>query len=117
MYLQKTFKIPLYDCKVQFIVSKSATKTVNRLYKKYNTGMTYNTSIAGFMLTVSMNVYYVIIDEAFLNMNSLVHEVFHCATAIAEDRAIQNEESKAWIAGLIAQEISDFLNLKKVKIG
>jgi len=107
----------MYDCKIQFIVSKNAKKTVNRLYKKYNTGMKYEDTIAGFMLTMSMNQYYLIIDENYLTYNCLTHELYHLTQSLTADRNIFEEEQRAWVQGACAQEIFDFLNLKKVKIG
>ena len=117
MYLQKTFELKLYDCRVQIIVSKSATQTVNKLYKKYNTGMTYTDCIAGMMVTVSMNKYYLVVDEKHLTYNTICHELYHLTQGITYDRNIFEEEPRAWLQGILAQEIFDFLKKKKVNIG
>lgn len=117
MHLKKTFNIPLYDCKIQFIVSRDARKTVNRLYKKYNITTKYTDTIAGFMLSVSMDQYFVVIDEKHLTFNSLAHELFHLTKAITTDRNVFEEEQQAWVQGACAQEIFSFLKSKKVVIG
>ncbi len=117
MYLTKTIKLPLYDTTVQFLVVKSAKKTVNRLYKKYNTGMVYRDTIAGFMMNVSINKYYIIIDENHLTYNTILHELMHLSNAITCDRSVYEEEPKCWLHGQLGQEIFDYLKFKKVNIG
>lgn len=116
MGLQKTFDIPLYECKVKFIVSQDARKTVNRLYKKHNTKMTFPDEVEGFMLTMSMNQYYIIVDAKHLTFNTVCHELFHLTKAITTDRNVFEEEQQAWVQGFCANEIFSYLKSKKVVI-
>lgn len=116
MHLQKSIKIKIYDTTVCFIVCEDAQKKVNQLYKKYNTGMKFNEYLEGLMFTVSMNRYYLVVGEAHLTHNTILHELFHTVKAIAFDRNISEEESLAWIQGFIGEQIYKFLESKNIKI-
>lgn len=115
MYLTKTFTDKHNDCKIQFIIG-NATNIVNRLYKKYNTGMIYKEFIGGYMLTVSMNCYHIIIDSNHISYNVINHELFHAVMAITTDRNVFEEESRALLMGTISDCIYHFLKEKHIKI-
>ncbi len=116
MYITKTFKHKMYDCDVQLIVTSNILKVVNNLYKKFNTGMKYTDYIAGLMLSVSMNKYYIIINSEFLTYNIINHELFHAVMSITSDRTVYEEESRALLMGTLSEDIYTFLKTKNIKI-
>lgn len=116
MYFKKTISIPLYDTKVKLIITPDILKVVNNFYKKHNTNFRYTDSIAGMMLTMSMDEYTILISTDFLTYNTIMHELFHCVMAITADRNNFEEENRAWVQGFIAQEIFNFIKNKGIKI-
>ena len=117
MNFVKIIPIKLYDTKLKFIISNDARKTINRIYKKHKTGMVYKDYIAGMFLTLSMNTYYIIIDNRHLDHNTIQHEQFHCVMEITFDRCVYEEEQRAWLMGFIGQEIYNFIKEKGIKVG
>jgi len=117
MYLSKVIKIPLYETKVQFIVSPNIVKTVNNIYKHHNINTVWKDAPAGTMIGLGIDKYRIIINEEYLTYNTIIHELLHCVMALTADRQISEEEDRCWLMGYIGQEIFNFLNSKKVEIG
>lgn len=114
--ITKIFKIPTYDCKLQLVISDDARETINKLHKKHNIKMIYKDPLEGMMFTVAMDVYHLIIDKSYVTYNTINHESFHATMAITADRNIFEEESRAWLAGWIGQQIYKFLESRNIKI-
>jgi len=118
MYLSTTIPIKIYDTKVQFIITKDITKIFNRINCYHKTGVSWkkNESAAGCTILCSMAKYYILINQDYLSYNTICHEIYHCTHNLAIDRGIHEEESQAWIQGIIAQEIFNFLRKKNLEI-
>ena len=118
MYLSRTIPLKIYDTKIQIIVAKDIVKTHNRINSYHKTGVLWEkkTNVAGCMILCSMAKYYMLISEPYLSYNTICHELYHCTCAIAYDRGIHEEESRAWIQGIVGQEIFNFLREKKLEI-
>lgn len=117
MYLSKTLSLKIYDTKIQFVVTPKIVKTVNTLYKKHNIDLGWTDAPAGCIISLSINKYHIIISDQYITYNTILHELYHLIKTLTFDRGIFEEEAQAWIYGLVGQEIFNFLNLKKVKIG
>jgi len=118
MYLSRTISLSIYDTKIQVIVTKDIVKTHNRINNYHKTGVLWekNTGAAGCMILCSMAKYYMLINKDYLSYNTICHELYHCVCNIANDRGIHEEESRAWIQGVVAQEIFNFLREKQIDI-
>lgn len=116
MYLTKTIPIELYDTKVRFIVTSNIVKTHNRINEYHKTDVKWKRyeAPAGCCILVSMSTYYVLISSDYLTHNTISHELFHCTCNIASDRGVHEEESRAWLHGIISQEVHDFLKSKNI---
>jgi hypothetical protein len=108
--------LDIYDCDLHIICTPDARRKVNAIYKKHNTGMVYKHYIAGMSLTLSMNTYYFIVNNNHVSYNTVCHELFHLACAITSDRDIHEEEARAWVQGLVANEIFKFLHQNGIEI-
>lgn len=118
MLIKKTIKLPIYDCKVNFILAQDMKKEVSKIYKKYKL-LTFedeeDSECEGMVIFPNIGVYYLLIDEKYLTYNTILHEVYHVASKVCTHRDIQEEESAAWINGYIGSAIISFL-LKKQKV-
>lgn len=62
----------------------------------------------GYCLSFDMSDYYLIIDERHTSINTIAHEVYHLVSSLLEDRDIKDEESGAWLCGMIMDEAVKF---------
>lgn len=116
MYLQKTFNIHLYDAKIQLIISDNIAEVYNRIQKKHNTESRWKDSPAGCVVGLSMDKYYILISSAYLNYNTILHELLHCVKALTFDRGIFEEETMCWIQGEIGSLIFNFIKSKNIEL-
>ena len=118
MYLSKTFKISIYDAHVQFIITKNITKTVNRIHAYHKSGTVWgkDETAAGCTILCSTVKYYIVINSEYLTHNTICHELYHCVCTMANDRGIHEEESRAWLQGIIAEEIYKYLKEKNIEV-
>lgn len=110
------FSIDIYSCKVHFIITDNLVKDLNKLKKMYKKKEIKPGEYAGYLYTEVMTDYYVIISTNHMTWNTVSHEIFHLTHAIAEDRAIEDEESQAWICGHVTQKIYNYLVSKGIEL-
>ena len=48
--------------------------------------------------------------------NTIAHEIYHVVVRVTEDRDIVDEESQAWLAGLITEKMYKFITLKNMEV-
>ena len=67
MYATKTITVPIYETKLQFIVSSNITKVHNRINKYHKTETVWdkNEDPAGCTILVSTTKYYIIINNSW----------------------------------------------------
>jgi hypothetical protein len=118
MYLSKIIPIELYDTKVEFILTSNIVRTFNRIQKYHRTEVKWkkNEAAAACTIVCNMSKYSIIIHEPYCSYNTICHELYHCVCNLAADRGVHEEEARAWVQGIIAQEIFNFLREKKIKI-
>ena len=116
MYLSKTIKVPLYETKVQFIVTSDIIKVVNNVYKKHNINTVWSDAPSGTMLGLGLDLYRVVINADYFNYNTIMHELLHCVMCITFDRGIHEEEARCWLIGYLAEGFLSYIDIKGIKI-
>jgi hypothetical protein len=89
------------------IVASDLEKEATRIQKKYNELYT-DGPCEGYCCSFDMNDYYLIIDEKHTSINTIAHEVYHVVYSLLEDRDIKDEESGAWLCGMLMEEAIKF---------
>ena len=112
----KTIKLPLYNCKIHFIVTDQLNLVTNSIFKKFKQPSEFNDDAEGVMVTPEITDYFIIIDIKYLSYNTLAHEIYHAAVRITEDRGITDEETQAWVCGHLNETFHKFLEKKKLII-
>lgn len=109
------FNIPMYDCKIELTIQSNITSKFQSLCKKLN-GEIITYSVAGAVVSKDMNKYYILLDSDKLSHNLISHELYHLTASILEDRAIEDEETGAWLSGHLASTIYRFIDKKKLNV-
>lgn len=111
-----TLKLPMYNCKVVIKIVDNVRLEAEKLYKKHKIKEEFDGEAEGALVTINLDSYYLLLGVKYLTHNTIAHEVFHAAMAVAEDRGIIDEEAKAWIAGHITGTLYKFLDKKKIDV-
>lgn len=106
--IKKDFWLPEYEATLQVIITSSAKRTMNNLYKHYNSNRRETKDFAGCVYYVAMDMYHLVLDTEFLTHNTLCHELLHLTYAIAADRALWEEEKRALLQGYLGDIIFGF---------
>jgi hypothetical protein len=114
--MRKTIKLNIYDCKVNFILSKDINKDIAKISKKNKQPFTIDYEIEGIVFYFNLSEYFILINDDYLTHNTLAHEIYHLVIRITEPRDITDEEAQAWLCGKLTQEIYKFLENNKVEI-
>lgn len=111
----KTFKIPIYNCKVYIQIVDDIKKSVNSIYKKNNLEDKFEDTPAGVFFNFDVHTYYIILQKEFLSHWLVAHESYHLVSKILKDRDVkEDEEAGAYLTGFIIGEIYKFLKLKNI---
>ena len=110
MMSKSTIKIPLYECKVVLIVTSTMEELQQHVRKKKKAnvdvldtyGVVFNWGNAEYVLALK---------EDALSHNLLAHEIFHLTMAVTTDIDIVAEDSQAWLAGHLTEQV--YKQLKK----
>jgi hypothetical protein len=116
MTLKKVIKVDLYSCALRFIVTDNMRQEYMAVCKKNNFDSTYTEVEGVFIWGGSGKEYYLLIDLDKLTHNTISHEIYHAASRICEHRDVQDEESRAWLSGYIAEQIYKFLDKKRLNV-
>lgn len=114
--MRKTRKIDikLYQCKVHFIYTDSLSKEYLRLHKKHLELPTEPAENGeAWTLTFGIEDYYILVQDGASSVNTIAHEVYHVVYSILNDRGIEDEESGAWLCGMLIDEALKFYNKQK----
>lgn len=112
----KIIKLPMYNCKIHFIVTDQLNLITNNIFKKFKQPNDFKDEAEGVMVTPDITDYFIIIDIKYLTYNTLAHEVYHAAVRITEDRGIIDEETQAWVCGHLTETFHKFLEKKNLTI-
>ena len=119
MTIRGTFKVPIYNCQVNIIVSDNLKLIINNLFRKHNYhndgqevgALCYNPSDAEF------GVYYLLFDKSELCLNFMNHEKSHLIEYILEDRGIKaKDEVRSFLDGFLSDKIHSFFKQRKIKL-
>jgi hypothetical protein len=114
--MRKVIKLNIYDCKVNFIVSNDVAKDITRISKKHKEDFSINYEVEGIVFYFDLSQYYLIINSSYLSHNTIAHEIYHLVIKVTETREITDEESQAWLCGVLTQEIYKYLHKNKLVI-
>jgi hypothetical protein len=114
--LKCKIKVKVYDCVLEFIVTDEIMQQYSKICKKYKMNPEYTSLDGVFLFPTNGPSYYLIIALSKLTHNTIAHEVYHAATRICDHRDIEDEETKAWLAGYLTQEVYLFLEKKQQKV-
>lgn len=107
----------MYDCTIIIIIDEDVSKEYDTLATKFKLqDKNSEDHIAGGMVSGSMDKYYLLLSKSYLTYNTIVHEIFHLASNVADERGINDEESKAWIAGHLAETIFKTISKNKLQV-
>lgn len=111
--MRKVIKIPIYGCKVHFILSSNIVKEINKISKKLKQPFSIDCEPEGIVFYFDLSEYFIIINDLYLTHNTLSHEIYHLTNKITVPRDITDEESQAWLCGNLTEDIYNFLCLKE----
>ena len=111
--MKKIIKLPIYNCKVNFILSSNINTDIAKIAKKRNQDFSIDFEVEGIVFYFDLSEYYILINDLYLTHNTLAHEIFHLTNKITVDREIKDEESQAWLCAILTEDIYNFLESKK----
>ena len=114
--MKKTIKLNIFNCKVNFILSKDIIKDVQKIFKKNKEVFELDCELEGIVFYFTISEYFIIINENYLTHNTLAHEIYHLVVKVTEPRDITDEETQSWLCGKLTQDIYKFLETNKVLI-
>ena len=116
--MKQSFKIklPTYNCELHFCVLDQLNTEVNKVYKKYKVGESFEDSAEGVLISPDIDKYMLFIDIKYLSHNTMAHEIFHAVMKITKDRDINDEEAQAWLIGHVTGDVYKFLLKKNIVI-
>lgn len=122
MTIKGYFKVPIYNCRVEIVVSDNLKIIINNLYKKHNYdndgqdvgALCYNPCSA------EPGVYYLLFDKeqlSYVGLNFVNHEKSHLIEYILEDRGIKaKDEVRSYLDGFLSEKIHSFFKKRKIKL-
>jgi hypothetical protein len=114
--MRKVIKLNIFNCKVNFILSKDIVKDINKIFKKNKEVFTLDCELEGIVFYFNISEYFIIINENYLTHNTLAHEIYHLVIKITEPRDITDEETQAWLCGKLTEDIYKFFKIERLEI-
>jgi hypothetical protein len=114
--MRKTIKLNIFNCKVNFILSKDIIKDINKIFKKNKEVFTLDCELEGIVFYFTISEYFIIINNDYLTHNTLAHEIYHAVIKITEPRDITDEETQAWLCGKLTEDIYKFFKIERLEI-
>lgn len=109
---QKKITIKAFECSVLLILTDKVHQAEASVHRKYKTleEAIGEDEADGLTISVSFNLYVVILDINSVSYNLVGHEVCHAVQRIAGDREITDDETMAWLTGYLCEEVHTFIN-------
>jgi hypothetical protein len=117
MRYQKVIKLDTYSCEVVINISDDIINEAKKIYKRLEQPFIFEGAAEGLVINLNIDKYYLLIDAHYLTHNTIAHEIYHVVVRVTEDRDIVDEESQAWLAGLITEKMYKFISLKNLEVG
>lgn len=109
--MKKKIDLKLYQCRVHLIATDDLRKEYARLHKRYREEPDEDGGIAeAWCVHFDMIDYYVLVDVKHLTVNTIAHEIYHTVSSLLGSRDIKDEESGAWLCGMLMEEALKFYN-------
>lgn len=112
----KVLKLPMYGCKLHFLVVEDIITEVNNLYRKLKINEFFVDASEGCLVNANIDAYYLVIDIKYLSHNTIAHEIFHATREITENRDIKDDEQQAWLCGWITENMYNFIKKKGLEL-
>jgi hypothetical protein len=116
MKLTKTFNVDVYSCKVILIVTDNMHEEERNIYAKNNEEIEEYILSDGLTINFEHDKYYIVFKDTAITHNLISHEIYHLVCSITDYRGIEDEESRAWLAGYLAEIIYSYLDKKDITI-
>jgi len=113
---QKVVKLDTYNCDVVINISDDIITEAKKIYKKLDQQFFFDGAAEGLVINLNIDKYYLLIDSHYLTHNTIAHEIYHVVVRVTEDRDIVDEESQAWLAGIITEKMYKFITLKNLTV-
>lgn len=112
--MKKKIEIKLYQCRVHLIATPDLKKEYAKLHKRYKEVPDQDGDIAeAWCVNFDMLDYYVLVDTKHITVNTVAHEIYHTVSILLGNRDIKDEESGAWLCGMLMEEALKFYNKYK----
>jgi len=118
MTIRGQFKVDVYDCTINIIVSDHAKQSLNYyLIKSGDKPLEYDFDGFCFRPGESVSSYYVFFDLETICVNTYNHEKSHLVEYILTDRSISpKNEVRSYLDGFISKKMNEFFIKKKIKM-
>lgn len=117
MTIKGKFRVPIYECDVNVIISDRIKDCLNYHYGKHDLDKE-QWNFAGMVWRPdSVGSYYVFFDKEGLDVNTYNHEKSHLVEWILKDRNISAQnEVRSYLDGYISKKMNDFFKKRKIKL-
>ena len=116
MKKSKKLKLSTYNCNLIIIITDNLKGEVNAVYKRLKQKDVFSDEAEGILLSLDIDNYYLIFDTQYLSHNTIAHEIYHAVVKVTEDRDLVEEESQAWLAGYLTEEVYKYIDKHEFKI-
>lgn len=119
MTIRGTFEVPIYNCRVNIIVSDNIKLIINNVFKKHNHDFDNNEygALCYNPGDLECGIYYLFFDKSQLCLNFVNHEKSHLIEYILEDRGIKaKDEVRSYLDGFLSDKIHSVFNKRKIKL-
>lgn len=115
MEVKDSFNVDVYCCNVEVVITDDITRFIDELDELYGDADNLHGS-EGFVYSHSSDQYYVVFDKHHISHNTIGHELFHLACMIAEDRDVEEEESRCWLNGYLHSVVHRIVKDNKIEL-
>jgi hypothetical protein len=118
--MKRTIRIPLYECRVHFVVVAT-----NREVCNYTDGICNKYGIHverdgddeshGEVVNILPNYWMILSEASVKSNNTILHELWHVVDKIGLDNGVKDSEALAYLQGYIGERLMKFIDGYKAK--